>query len=71
MKEKYKQLMYPFEFLEDVSKNLGIEKHSLRNYFMTGKFPKIHYEYINNALDARLKADEEVRNIRLNCYVKL
>jgi hypothetical protein len=70
MKNKYQKLMDKGEFLEDLSKALDIKKETLQFYFTTGKFPSIHYERIDNALNERLKADKEVRNIRLNCYVK-
>ncbi len=71
MKNKYLKIMYKGEFLDDLSKALNIKKETLQGYFTTGKFPSVHYQRIDNALDERLKADNEVRNIRLNCYVKL
>lgn len=71
MKNKYSKLMYKGEFIEDLAKALNVKTETIRGYFTTGKFPSIHYDRINNALDERLKFDEQIRNMRLNCYVKI
>jgi len=71
MKEQFKKLMHPKEFLIRVAFKLNVERDTMRVYIESGKVPAKHQKYVAAALELQMQLDEKISKMQVIAFEKL